>query len=54
MERHGEKGPSTCERGSRQINTIETTRQLESTANRYLPFGKSVGDHRIVWVDISY
>ena len=54
FQRHGDKGPNTQARGSKQIDGFLISRTLVVVASGYLPFTKSVGDHRTVWFDTTY
>jgi len=54
FHRHGEEGPNTYKRGSTQIDGFLVSRTLKITASGYLPFSRSVGDHRTIWFDTSY
>ena len=51
--KHGNEGPETYNNGSKPIDEIFITPAIEVTASGYLEHGKSVGDHRPIWVEIS-
>ena len=53
-ERHGEEGPPTYRWGSKQIDTILVSRSIRVTACGYLSFECTPGDHRPIWIDITY
>ena len=51
--RHGQKGPSTFNRGKRVIDSILVSSMLRFRDCGYLSFGMLPGDHRGIWVDIT-
>ena len=52
-KRHGKRGPSTYNRGTRVIDSILVSSMLRFRDCGYLSFGQLPGDHRGIWVDIT-
>ena len=53
FELHGEEGPNTYRRGSKQINAILVSSTLVVKQVGYLPLICAVGDHRPIWIDVT-
>jgi hypothetical protein len=51
--KHGNQGPETYSGGSKPIDKIFCSSSLQVLSAGYLEHGKSTGDHRPIWVDIS-
>jgi hypothetical protein len=51
--KYGDSGPETYSGGSKPINKIFCSSSLQVVAAGYLEHGKSTGDHRSIWIDIS-
>lgn len=49
----GEKEPNTHVSGSKPIDAVYHTPDIEITATRQLSFHESVGDHRLVLIDVT-
>ena len=50
---HGEDGPETYDRGNNPIDEIFISANIEIAACGYLAHGETLGDHRILWIDIK-
>jgi len=51
LETHGHSGPATYLRGSKQIDCILISPEIEVTGCGYLPDVCAVGDHLPIWID---
>lgn len=54
IERHGKGSPATHLRGSTKVDGMFLSRTLQVTGCGYLPNGRTIGDHLILWVDVTY
>ena len=52
-ERTGKNSPATFIRGSRQIDAVWATPDIEVTSASLLPFHFGIGDHRAIMIDIT-
>ena len=54
LEMHGANAPPTFNNGSKPIDAIFVSKNIEVTRSGYLGFGEGeVGDHRCLWIDVS-